>query len=139
MELPIAVMITLFVAVVVAGAVIYFAQHSLQESSRQLNELNAAKAATIDQRIVALAAVTKGNVRALAEQCAADRESAITRNACYVLKSTSFAADIPTLNAGLVSAHGVNFTIVVAPGFDPTRMNALFIYFNPLGTIDVES
>ncbi len=137
MEMPIAVMITLFVAVVVAGILISFSQGIILQSKDKLRDLNQDEKSELDDKVIKLGNVDASTVKDLAIQCAKDVSQSIKEVLCFVIRGDSFdVAGINGIDQDTILHAEKNLTINVniVAGF-----NALFITYNPLGSIDIKN
>ncbi len=97
MELPIRIIIVLFVAVVVGGSIIMFSQEMLNNARQSVNQLEVKD----EEQILEAGSLSADDVLALANQCVRDN-AGIEETICYAV----FADDItfPT-ESGLVQGH----------------------------------
>ena len=134
MEMPIAVMIMLFISIVVGIGVISFSDTLLTRSQDDLRNLGREERDALEDRLVTLPTLNKNNVRNLAEQCARDKVAVVGREICYVLHGNVQESvnnlDGQELN---VDHRTLEFQIQISS----SSPNALFMYYNPLGSIEI--
>jgi hypothetical protein len=136
MEMPIAATITLFIAVVVAGLIIAFSQDTVLKAKETLVNLwNKNDDVKTEDKIIEVESINAQGVKNLAVQCAKDVPNALEETLCFVVKSGSFA-NIGTINGETISVDERKLTIKVSVG---SNYNSIFIYYNPLGSIDIKS
>ncbi|MFH0870294.1 MAG: hypothetical protein V1866_04530 [archaeon] len=128
MEMPIAVMITLFVCIIVAVAVISFSREVLIKSKDNVNKIGPDD--DLGTKIVAGSGPTL--FYDLAVQCAKDSQGKVDRDLCFVVK-TGGGSSTPSQSS--FTADGRDFTIEDNSGGGAT---AVFIYYDPLGKIVFE-
>lgn len=89
MELPITVMITLFVAVVVGATIIVFAKQSLTDANDDLGNVLENKPETLDEKIITVGTLSETGVRSLAESCAQDAiiDAELQKRTCVIIKA----------------------------------------------------
>ncbi len=136
MEMPITVIITLFVAIVVAGILIAFSQNLIFQGKEQLRTINK-KENDFDEKLIELPKVDGSNIIDLAIQCAKDVPHAVEETLCFVVKSDSF--DLGSINP--IDGQVINpdeRTLTLRLNID-AGFNALFIKYNPLGYIEINS
>jgi len=128
MEMPIAVMITLFICIVVAVGVIFFSREVLLESKDKVQNIGP------DDELGAKIVTGSGPTMLyeLAVQCAKDSQGKVDRELCYVVK-TGGGSSTPSQNS--FTADGRDFTIEDNSGGGAT---SVFIYYDPLGKIVFE-
>jgi hypothetical protein len=136
MELPITIIVTLMVTLIVGASVLYFAKDTLFTSGNELRKLGTIASST-EQPIIRVASVSQQQVRDLTRQCAADVKGAADKRLCFIVRAQTFDPTIAALNTQTFTEGERNLTITVSATL--SNINALFIYYNPLGTIDIES
>lgn len=128
MEMPIAVMITLFICIVVAVGVIFFSREVLLESKSKVNNIGPAD--ELGAKVVSGSGPTL--FYDLSVQCAKDSQGKVDRDLCFVVK-TGGGSSTPSQSS--FTADGRSFTIEDNSGGGAT---AVFIYYDPLGKIVFE-
>jgi hypothetical protein len=143
MELPITVIIVLFVAVAVSVGVIGFASYSLTRAEQQVGEMGrSTNIQGIEDGLVQVAGqVSPAQVKSLGEQCYRDmrEKGTVQRRLCYVVTGTVHVSvgNINALNNNLVAGAptGSNWRFDVSV----TAQNTVFIYYDPMGKIEVRN
>ena len=137
MEMPITVIITLFIAVVVAGIIVSFAQNTIFQGKQNVNDFeNMNNKKQFGDKLIELARTDGNVVKDLSVQCAKDSRSTES-TLCFAVKSNLFdTVSINALNNQQIQQPGRNLTMKVniAPSF-----NVLFINYNPLGFVDIKT
>lgn len=137
MELPITVMITLFVAVVVAMIIVSFSYDTILEGKKNINRLGSNQEDKFDEKVINLENVDGNVVKDLATQCTKDVQHSTQETLCFVVRSSSFnVASIKGIDGAFVTGAESNFTIKVNVA---SSFNAIFIHYNPLGFIEVKN
>lgn len=100
MELPIRIIVVLFVAIIVGGTIILFSQEILNDARQSMEELGVED----EEQIIETGSLTEDDVLALANQCVRDN-AGIEGTICYAV----FADDIvfPSDGAQLVQGHNL--------------------------------
>jgi len=131
MDLPIKIVITLFVAVVVGGAIILFAERTLTKGEQNLQTLGQTpEGVTIVQLPVTS---TAADVQKLAAACRRMSMGSIDKQQCFVARGgIPGAAALNTLNGA--PAEDFTISVTALPG-----ATALFIDSDPLGKIIISS
>ena len=106
MDMPITVIIVLFVAVVVGGAILLFSRQSLDASQQQLME-QLRKDPTTADKVVQLDAATQSSIMNLAQECGKNRAGATESTLCYAV----FANTMPDFAAMNGAALGNGVTL----------------------------
>ena len=133
MEMPIVVVITLFVAVVVGLGIILFSRDVLVRSQQNLDEFG--NDDEIKDKVVAVNNPGSETFRSLALQCAKDLSGNIDRELCVIVKGTGVSSS-NSINGDTVEAKGRTFTIQSSVA---TTATAAFMYYDPAGRITIES
>jgi len=129
MELPITVIITLFVALLVAIGVIFFSKDVLLKSRQNLNELGNEN--EIKDKVISISGSGGTIFQDLAVQCAKDHLGSLERELCFVVRGSGLSPSV----SQSIQVKGRTFTIqnTVASG-----ATAAFIYYDPPGQITIE-
>lgn len=102
MELPIRIIVTLFVAVVIAIAVISFAGKMISNSKNKLYSLSDEEVS--EDKIIEVDSISSSKLSALADQCyAANSAKSIESVTCYVI-----FGDINADERSIVRSSGLN-------------------------------
>jgi hypothetical protein len=129
LDLPIKVVITLFVSFVVGGAVILFAQRTLSTGEQHLNTVGTTEQGV---EIISLsAAASASDVKKLADACAQIGIGSVAQKDCFVVKGT-----IPGGIAALDGQPAGSSTVQVTASGSAT---ALFILYDPSGKVIIGS
>lgn len=86
MDLPIRIIVVLFVAIVVGGSIIMFSQEILGNARQSVNELGVED----EEHIVETDSLTEDDVLALANQCVRDN-AGIEETICYAVFADNIA------------------------------------------------
>ena len=130
MEMPIQVMIVLFVAIVVGTSILMFSQKSLLQTEERLNEIGELSEEDGLQVITLGDSATSEDILYLAEACADKNAGGLVTDECFVVRG-----EIPSVSS-LDGEPVDTLTISVSAS---SGDSALFINFNPAGTIDITS
>ena len=133
MELPITVMIVLFVTVIVGAAILAFAKGTLTDAKDNVGNLIPDKQGSIDDKIIEVQTLTEQGVRSLAESCITDAilQSEMNTRTCAVIKVKDHI-DLPaTLQDITVKGRTFTFTQGDMSG------TTVFMTYNAEGTIEL--
>lgn len=144
MELPISVMIVLFVAIVVGIVVIGFANTSLDRARDDIRELGRDAPEKFEDKLVSVPALSSDRIKNLGMQCVRDFQGYVAEELCFVVRSIDVSNEgiqqgiqqINALNDEVVNINGNNWTFRVDITGNP---NVVFVYYNPVGRIHVSS
>lgn len=140
MELPISVMIVLFVAIVVGIVVIGFANSSLDKARDDMRSLGRDDPEKFEDKLVSVPALSGERIKSLGMQCVRDFQGYIGEELCFVVRGLDTSDEgiqqINALNDEVVNVNGNNWTFRVDITGKPT---AVFVYYNPVGRIHVSS
>jgi hypothetical protein len=140
MELPISVMIVLFVAIVVGIVVIGFANTSLDRARDDIRVLGRDDPEKFEDKLVSVPALSSERIKSLGMQCVRDYQGYVAEELCFVVRSIDSSdpgiQQINDLNDEVVNVNGNNWTFRVDITGNP---NVVFVYYNPVGRIHVSS
>ncbi len=85
MEMPIQIMIILFVAITVGGGMVYFSQDNLANSKEGLDSIIEKNDLSDEEKILEVSSITTNNVVSLAKQCRIDKQQSLEDSICFVL------------------------------------------------------
>ena len=140
MELPISVMIVLFVAIVVGIVVIGFANTSLDRARDDIRVLGRDDPDKFEDKLVSVPSLSIDRIRSLGMQCVRDFQGYVGEELCFVVRSIDSSdpgiQQINDLNDEVVNINGNNWTFRVDITGNP---NVVFVYYNPVGRIHVSS
>ena len=138
MEMPINVMVVLFVALAVAGGVLMFSSDIFTSSRQSLHNVVPRED---DQRIVDIEGgeINSGTVAYLVDQCWSDKEFGGTpdRELCFIVhgsKVTAASAEVAAASE-IAKTDSTKLKWSVA---SPQSLNSLAIYYDPSGFIEVK-
>ena len=121
MELPIRVIITLFVTLIVAVSIIYFSTDIIERARANMANINGKEVPK--NQVIEVETVTTQQIINLAEQCYEDKAGKILdKELCYVVKGHVTATKSQVKTAW---NHEGNMTAIF------TSPTAVFIYYNP--------
>jgi hypothetical protein len=131
MELPINIIVILFVAVSVGAAVLFFSQQIFVDAKQGMHTLNVERNDQSSNIIETNNEVNAAMVRALAEECVKKSHGVPYREVCFVVKGSK---------GNIIDAHNTNtiesnFTIVTQSIIGG---NVTMFYYDPTGRILVE-
>jgi hypothetical protein len=131
MELPIQVIVVLFVALIVGGAIVAFSQQSLRNAQETLNERWREDPAN-KQLVVDVVEADEGTILSLANECVRKSQGVVAeQTTCFAVFSPSFT-DLASLNdRELLEGFKLNTTGA------PDTPQAVRITYNPAGTVEV--
>lgn len=129
MELPIQIMIVLFVTVLVASVVIMFSTDMIRDAKNKMKE-PWIKERTED-KIIEVETITDKGIEILIEECyEKNKQEALSKTLCFVVHGQTNAVTILTPNAATI-VSGVKEDITVQT-FD-IGGKTLYVYYNPAG------
>lgn len=119
MELPIRVMIVLFVAIVVGGMIIVFSNQILDQTRNDLYTLGVENVG--EDRIIEVATLGDKEILALAEQCVRDYSGTFDEQICFAVftqspigvapaDGTQVGSGFTTQSTGVVGAKAIKIT-----------------------------
>ena len=135
MEMPIAVMIMLFISIVVGIGLISFSDTLLSRSKDDLRDLGREEREALEDRLITLPSINEANVRSLSEQCARDKVAVVGREICYVLQGPVDGGVQNLEGQEIIVGHRTLVFQIEITG----NPNALFMYYNPIGTVEIKS
>jgi hypothetical protein len=135
MEMPIQIIIVLFVAVVVGGAIIAFSQSTLSRAQQQLADKWRDDPA-LKNSIVEVSDATDNTIITLAQACYKMRSATPDASVCFALFAKTWSAHFPTLDNTNLGAEYGNYTLDTT-GVTATEITAVKIRYDPLGKIRV--
>ena len=125
MELPINIIIIMFVAVAVGIALIYFSSDVFMDARQDLNRLGI-KNIDDESKIVEVdGIVTASMIRALSEECVKRSEAVPLRDLCFVIRGSQ--QDIGSVTGNTTNLK--NFTINATPTLGGA--NVTMMYYDP--------
>ncbi len=139
MEMPISVMIMLFIAILVGVAIVGFANTTLQRASDGLTELDGVDAVRFDERLVEVSSWSTGMIQGLGGQCLRDFKGIVHRELCFIIRGPQITntAVINDLHDESISVDGLDWEFDVDITGQP---NALFMHYSPSrGKIEIRS
>ena len=128
MEMPINVMIMLFVAIVVGGVMIGFSDRIINTGEQRLLTLGQYEEQRPDL-IVQLGDVTQDQIIALAQQCARDKIASPSRELCFVIRG-----NIDDNNLGDAIEFQLDTRTYTIDSDHSSTANALFMEYQPAGS-----
>lgn len=130
MELPINVIVILFVAVAVGTALIFLSQDIFFNSKSKIYDLDL-KGVENNKIIETVSNVTAGTIRALAEECVKISEGVPHRELCFVVRGQK--EDVENADGDTTNLRNfiINTTATIGG-------NVTMIYYDPSGTVWVE-
>ena len=129
MEMPIQVIVVLFVALVVGGAIIAFSQNTLNTAQLDLNQWR--NDPQKRDMLIEVQNATAETVLGLAGACLEQHTGGVTEADCFALFADTFAVDWDALNGTNISQQ---FTLDTTGVDDPS---AVRIAYHPAGRITV--
>lgn len=135
MELPITVMIVLFVTIIVGVAILSFAKGTLFDAKENIKELIPDKDKdNLDDRIIEITTLTESGVRSLAESCINDAilEGELDRRTCVVIRAETI--DLPS-TIGNITIKGRTYTFNDQIGDGTT----VFMTYDSSGIIELKT
>lgn len=105
MEMPIKVMVTLFIAIIVGVAVLNFADYTFRDAKKNLNEFN--KDEQSYENILEVSQITSSQVGNLARQCYEENKDSLENKICFVL-----LGEVDAQKDSIESFSGLNSTIL---------------------------
>jgi hypothetical protein len=131
--MPINIIITLFVALVVGGAIIMFGRTTIMQGQQELYKVGETPDGVTILNLSA--AATQADVQRLAKNCALSSKGAVDVKDCYIVRG-----DLAGILPGLPSIHAtpLDGAIVANVTFTGTP-NALFISYDPRGWVAISS
>lgn len=129
MDLPIKIIVTLFVALVVGGSIILFAQRTINSGEQQLHEIGKTEKGV---SIISLpSGATAEDVKKLAFACVQLGIGYVAEKECFVVKG-NIPSDLSSIDNTIVDGKTIDVT-------SSASATALFITYNPLGKIIISS
>ena len=136
MDLPIKVIIILFVSLVVGLTVVQFAKNTMLDSQLRMNEFG--KKDIPKESVVELSSMTPQQIAYLADECS-KRTQNLQRTLCFAVHSTNqFTFNVATKNeisSAWTSQGHVAGDLIISPLLSDTT--AIFIYYNLLGKVEI--
>jgi hypothetical protein len=131
MELPIQIMIILFISIIIGGAVINFSQSNIAESQERLKEISLNDVESQEDRIIEITTISTNTVQDLSEQCFKDNVQSLESTICFaVLGSVTATCSSVIDNTELLADQ-------IECNFE-SGGNAVKIYYNaPLGRVEL--
>jgi hypothetical protein len=123
MDMPIKVMMTLFIALVVSSVIILFARNTVDDARRQMLDIGK----TNPEKIVdkGTADVSASEIVYLAQSCyEAQKSQALSKELCYIVHGT-INTDKATVSSQLTSIGILNDVDF------PSGTSTLLVYYNP--------
>jgi hypothetical protein len=126
-------MILFVVAIAVGIGILNFSESVFSKSRNELNEFGQEDRDVVE-RVITVPQASAAQVAELARQCA--QEPRLSRELCFVVNAQLDVQGIRALDGTTIPTRESEFTVRVdvADG-----VNAVFIYYDPLGTIEVNS
>jgi hypothetical protein len=132
MEMPIQVIVVLFIALVVGGAIIAFSQGSFNNAKQTLNEQWKNDPANKDQ-VVEVTTATDATILNLARECVKRNAGTVEEKLCFALFANQYQVNWNTLHNTDIG-YGFNLSVQL----QNPNANALRITYNPLANhVDV--
>jgi HAMP domain-containing protein len=133
MEMPVQVIVVLFVAVVVGGAVIMFSQRVLTNAQQGIVSIGQEDAQGV--AIVTLGAgAAAGDVHKLAQSCLDKHPGELDVQDCFVVRGN--VPSVASLHAVKLQPMARNITMNVSAA---SGASALFISYDPRGYVKISS
>ena|SRR3989344_2437206 len=138
MEMPIQVMIVLFVALVVAGGVVMFSSDVFTTSRQNLANIVPRED---DQRVVDIEGgdISSATIAILVDQCWNDKEYAGTpdRELCFIVHGSTVSA-AQSVVAGFSEIAKTNPARLKWSVTTTQNLNSLALYYDPTGFVEVK-
>lgn len=129
MEMPIQIMVVLFIALIIGGVVITFSEDSLFNSKQNLDAIIDNSDLSDEEKIIEVNSISTNNLVSLVNQCFKDKENSLENNLCFVI-----LGDISTSCDEIKSEiENVNFDC----SFDGSGNSIKISYNAPLNKIEV--
>ncbi len=135
MELPISVVMILFVAIAVGVSMVGFSGVTIDRAGQEISDLGV-DSRTAQEALVEVSTFTRNQAEALGEQCYRDNRGEMDRILCFIIRADNIREN------NIRGLGGVN----IADGWEfdtddlGSDINAVFIYYNPLsGLIEIKS
>jgi hypothetical protein len=125
MEMPIQVIIVLFLALVVGGAILAFSQSSLNNAQQTLNDQWKNDPANKDQ-VVEVATATDATILNLAKECVKRNAGSVEEQLCFALFATQYQVNWNLINNAELG-QGFNLSVQM----QNPNANALRITYDP--------
>ena len=136
MEMPIAVVITLFVCVAIGVGILYFSQDILGKAKNEVNQMGIENDQKTEDKLIKLGSLSEGAIRSLAEQCILDKSNSPDKDLCFIVMNDNHDQVIlNNMNNMNITVEGRTFTFVNDAIPDG---NSFLMYYNPDGTIEFE-
>jgi hypothetical protein len=136
MEIPIRIVIVLFVALIVGLSIIQFSRETITDAKKNIMKYNRDKGVE-EEKVLDMGSISEQDIVNLAEECYKQESSGnVDKKLCFVLHG-KVTTDSANLNNSFKSMkEPLNLTYVPDEIEDK---NALFIYYNPEGKIEVRT
>jgi len=129
LELPIQIMIVLFVTVLVASAVVMFTTDIIRDAKDKMADPFGKEKS--DDKIIEIDTIQDQQLSALIEQCWRDnKQEALEKTLCFVMHAQLNTATL----SGLTTITTATDTIDVEANFLTTD-KTVYIYYNPVGNM----
>ena len=142
MELPISVMIVLFVAVAVSIGIIGFAGSNITMGRQRVDDLGniGGVPMEIDDYIVTVATISERVVESLSEQCVREMlpRGQLTTTTCFVVSGTDIDISINNIDGESFEVMDTDWEYQVV-GIDANTQTVFIRYAPSLGKIIIES
>ena len=136
LELPINVMIVMFVAIIVAGAFIGFSQNALVDAQKDLSEISNLRHSNGIIEPLEFNSITDNIVLSLATMCLELNSGRPDKAFCFSARSTS-SIDVSIPADSKVQFNSLDFDVKLNTQTG-AGTKALFFYYDPMGEIIVE-
>jgi hypothetical protein len=130
MELPIQVIVVLFIALVVGGAIIAFSQDAFNRAQIDINDWRADPQKR--DMVVEVNEATDQTIEGLANSCVRENIGNIDEKVCFALFASAFTVDWGSLHGMTLENNFTLDTTAVDPG-----ANAVRITYHPLKKVIV--
>ncbi len=127
MDMPISVIITLFVAIVVGVAIIGFSSDILTDARDDIGNIGNEEDEDFQDNIVEVSTITESRIESLSEQCIRD-SSAMEKEVCFVIRGEEIE-DLSGLEGKTLNILGVEWDLEVEENINS---RTVFIEYNPL-------
>ncbi len=133
MELPIQIIVVMFVALIVGSGLIYFSQTNIDKSQERLDELTDMGSVTQEDKILEVNSITESSINNLAKQCFEDNKNSIKTEICVVLIGNLQTTCQSIIQKTTLSVNKI--TCDIKPNSNAVKI----IYNAPLNKIEIKS
>lgn len=134
MEMPINVMIVLFISIAVGIGIIGFAEYILEEGRNDIQRFDEEEETTLEERLIPVSSLDTDSAKSFGSQCARDTPDAVTKELCFALQAESVS--LGGISGENISVNGQEYEFVDQTSGNP---NIVLLYINQYDELIFES